>query len=272
MSQDPQDPREVYLTSPERAELLRALDDLAAAEKALDRHRRTMITSADVNPAGDMGGIRSWSQKKKDRMWNRVYRDARQATLLGNALRSAQARPDYILSGQWMRNQILERQAAQERAERRRRSVEAEQRRALRRQERAERQRASRRAQAADLAAYNMLAEYVYQFCERVHHGHAGHAKKWPEMSLTDHYHWGARAPWIEVQATIVAAHLRGPGERATAAMVLRELDRSRARAIAYQAQHPKDPRIAARTWGHLAADTKIRALFGSGALALADC
>lgn len=261
------DPREFYLTAPERAELLSTLDELADARAAYARHKRTALTGADVNPAGDMGGIRGWSRKKKEQMWNRVFKDARRSLLLYKTVEGLEQQIPFILSGDWMRNSIRQHAAIAERAERKRRSIEAMAARDARRQEQARKREATRKADVADLSAYNMIAQFVYDFCEARQRELVGRPKRWAEMTLADHYHNGAREPWIAVQAAIAAAHLRGPGSRATTAMILRDLDRARASAIRYQAAHPAEPHIAARTWGHLATDAKVRALFATGAL-----
>lgn len=66
-------------------------DKLADVEARLEKHYRTSLTGAQSNPAGDIGGIRGRSQKRKDQIFNRYSREAAQGVAL-------QAERDRILT------------------------------------------------------------------------------------------------------------------------------------------------------------------------------
>lgn len=59
-------------------------DKLSEVEAKITAYHRTVKTGVDINPAGDIGGIRSRSAKAKERIFDRYSRDAATAVALYN--------------------------------------------------------------------------------------------------------------------------------------------------------------------------------------------
>lgn len=229
----------IALPANERAELLRLLDDLDAIEAKIERHHRTALSGADTNPGGEIGGIRSRSPKRKAQLFDRFSREAKAAIKLYQQRDGLIGAINHVVAGDWMRQQLRD-QA--KRAERQRIKAEREAQRRVREERRAARASAqSTHHEAADLAAYNERALILYNRCEQ-ERAYYGKSRTKDYNDLESQRAAGRQAAWIEVEATIAAAHLRGAGERATVATIAAALRTARARAVRYQiAQHEPD-------------------------------
>jgi len=66
--------------------------ELAIVLAALERHYRTALTGSETNPAGDIGGIRSRSQRQKNAIFNRYMREATEGVALATQRDNLQRR------------------------------------------------------------------------------------------------------------------------------------------------------------------------------------
>lgn len=211
------------LTERDRSDIARIEAELAALQLKIDRHERTSLSGEKTNPAGDIGGIRSWSKRKKERMWNRYDREAKTGVKLYTQRQNLRHSIEWITSGrraEWEHWQALWGASKAKRKAARRPTVK----------------RGPRppkpQPTADELKAYNDRAYAVYLRCEAERRA-VQHLRSKDYYDLDSQRAAGIASAWTEVDSTIAGQHMRG--EMASVAQVRATLIKARAQALKYQ-------------------------------------
>ena len=232
------------LTDQDHADIATIEAQLADLDAAIQRHHRTQLTGHDTNPAGDIGGIRSRSAKRKQQIFDRFTREAKTAIKLYNRREALRTSIEWITSGQRAKyhawNAARAARTAARKARPRRPRV------------------AKPQPTQEQLDAYNAQARAIFDaFEERIR------AQR-PRRDARDAA--GIVSVYAAIQAEIVGQHIRG--KRATTADICRGLDDEERRATAsLEESHtpPWETYIAAR----LRTVAEVRAEIAAGAYQL---
>ena len=237
---------------------------LADAEAAISRHHARQLSGFDTNPAADLGGIRSRSQKAKDRIFDRFSRESKRAIRLYRERDAIAARIAWISSG---------RRAAFEREQQARAAARPPK----RPRPATPRPRPAKSSMSVEsLAAYNARAEAIHARCEAERKAVAPLRSR-DFCDLVSARASGVVNAWTLVEATIVAAHMGRPPRPATVADLVAAHAPAPAAAVEGPARQAADDTtreavraaITARLMSEVATIDQIRAELARGGLAL---